>query len=165
MRPTMNNERILKILMRSLKNNFSKGLSVGNIVRQILRFPKDSVDLSEIDYLVDVVRSGSATLKQNALKVLSHFGYDINNFQDIVLEQNSSFISTFIKEAEKSKNLDALLIFLEEDSNFLNQTIHTIYKLGEYSYLSSLVFSQNNELSCHALRIIEMAKEKVDNTD
>jgi len=156
----ISNKKLIEIIVSSLRKAVKNGKRIDGLSRQLMSFHKEEIELSELDFLKEAIRTGPVDCRPYALKILCHFGFSISEFDSIVLSQSSSFIKTFIECAEKEENEDSLLLFIEEDNKYLQQAIAVLKRMGKEELLASLFFSDNVEFSNCIKRIIDVGGKK-----
>ena len=133
--------------LRLFKNKLETGLYDDNSFVKILSQKTDCFKSSEVKFLEDYLDDDSINIKSGALKVLCRYGHSLDEYVDIIFKENDMlWVDTIINIAVEQKNIDILLKLLDEKSNHLNKIIMAFKKLGREDYLTTLMFSTNDEL-------------------
>lgn len=152
----MERERIIEILLASLERAFKNNKAIKGFCRQLVNFPKDTIELSRLDFLRDGLRDCHSDLKPYALRVLCHYGMDVREFEDIVMGESQKFARAYIECAEKQYNGEALLFFVDEKNRYFHDVVIILKRMGEEHLLTSLLFSDDVSLSDSIKSIIEI---------
>lgn len=125
------------------------------IINNIRQFNSD-----DIEWIKEFVNSSNELIASACLEITCTAGTPVSEFNDIIevnLNRNK-WCHKFIDIAEKQNDPESLLFFINENEIYLNRVILALKRMKQETYLTTLLISDNENLSNSVMRIINNEK-------
>lgn len=134
-----NNLNMLKIKCR--KGIFSE-ISFQNVIKW------KHYSLNELEWMKDFLEDKNQQIASHCLECLAVHGADLNDFKDIIKKRikDNIYANKVIELAEKQNKPKILLLFMDEENNYINRVILALKRTGNESYMTTLMLSDNEML-------------------
>ena len=133
-----------------LYKNFSDGLYNNNLFRHCLSMKVENVERFKVFLNSEVIQIKIATIKLLANNV------DDLSFLEGLIDDDESVVETIIQVlSKKEEYVELMAKMLHEDSVFLSSIIMHLKKMKREEFLTTLLFSSNDELVSFVKRIVE----------
>ena len=111
--------------------------------------------LDKLDWLKDFINHKNEQIATGAMEALCMHGINIEEFTEDIKNNlhRSLFSFKVIDIAEKQDKPDVLLLFLEENSKYMNRAILALKRKKHDNYLTILLLSNNPSLTKAIARI------------
>lgn len=135
-----------KYMLDALRRTCANGSPSLNRVNSLLREKPGSYTISELKFLEKYLFKRYPTnLRTAVLKVLCKFGNPVSNYVE-ELSDSVKMKSEVIKIAEEQNDPDTILSLTDEGSMTINLGISALKRMGKTEYLTSFLFSDNEDL-------------------
>lgn len=133
-----NNIKLLHIKLN--KNIFYERLF------QYVLYKQRYFDLEDVEWMRDFVNHPNEKISIYCITILCCKGVSVKDFSNLIEQnkKNSYWSLKMIKLAEKQKNPNVLLMYLDEDGKYINRAILSLKRLKMESYLTSLLLLDNS---------------------
>ena len=136
---------------KCLKNEFSPRLftMVKNGLNKFYQ-------LESLMWMESFLSSENQNIASECLRCLCAHGYDIEKIKNIIQDRinDKIFSSTVIEIAEQQNKPEILIMYLDENNGYLNRVILALKKTNNESYLTMLMFSDDDDITKSISRMI-----------
>lgn len=158
----MDNQLARKMALNNL-NIFHIKCTRGIYNDRLFRFVLNNVGnytKEDIEWMREFVNSSNELIGTGCLEILCSAGASTTEFASYVSGnlEKKQWCYKFIELAEKQNDPDSLLFFLEEDGIYLNRAILALKRNKQESYLTTLMFSDNDDFTKAVTRIVDNEK-------
>ncbi len=116
------------------------------LFRRVLVGPDSLYPLEILEWMRKFLDDPNPSIAASCLECLCAHGARIGDFHELICRRFADriFGNRVIEIAERQRDPDTLSLFLEENSGYMNRAIIALKKTGNETYLTSLMFSNDD---------------------
>lgn len=139
-----------------LHTKCTRGLFSPRLFKAVANGVEKYYPLEKIEWMKEFLNDTNQQIAAGCLECLVSHGMKLGDITDLIEARKDDriFSHMVIDLATKLNDPDTLLIFVDEDSAYLNKVILALKGTGNESYLTSLMLSDNQNLAMAVNRII-----------
>ena len=144
-------------LIALLHTKCTRGMCSPRLFKTVANGLDSHYTMERIKWMRDFLTDSNQQIASGCLECLVRHGMKLDEVSELIESRKDDRIFSYkvIELAEKLNDPDTLLIFVEEDSAYLNRVILALKATGNESYLTSLMLSDNETLAKAVNRMVK----------